>query len=125
MLIGVVGCMIGCTTPYAIDRKRDAADIFTAAVGLGGGVKARVGPLRTGLVADIGLAGLRSGTLFVAQLPYWAPMDFNVLGSGDEIFEGNLGDKTVTDRYKASLINKLYKLHIVFHDHWHGNDTHA
>ena len=34
----------GCATPYAIDRGRDAADIFTATFGSGYGAKVLVGP---------------------------------------------------------------------------------
>ena len=41
----------GCTSSaYLRDRSRDAGDIFTATCGVGfGGVKARVGPVGTGL----------------------------------------------------------------------------
>lgn len=43
----------------------DAADVFTAAVGVGGGVKARVGPVQAGVLLDIPKAGLRGGRLSV------------------------------------------------------------
>ena len=59
--IAVVIFMTGCSTPYMIDRTRDAADILTAAVGLGAGAKARVGPLRAGVYGIFDRAGLRGG----------------------------------------------------------------
>jgi len=53
----------GCASPYMLDRGRDAADIFTAGIGIGGGVKARVGPVQTGMLLDFPFAGLRGGEL--------------------------------------------------------------
>ncbi len=56
----------GCASVgYFKDRAQDAADIFTLTVGMGLGVKARVGPVRTGLLlshADV--MGLRGGEFF-------------------------------------------------------------
>jgi hypothetical protein len=55
-------CGTGCSTPGALGhRARDAADIFTLSVGSGVGVRARVGPVHAGLIADIGTTGLRGG----------------------------------------------------------------
>ena len=53
----------GCaTSPYLQDRARDAADVFTATCGVGiGGVKARVGPIGTGLFNEFPMYGLRGG----------------------------------------------------------------
>ena len=51
----------GCATPYMVDRGRDAADIFTATVGYGGGAKVRVGPIQTGIFANLEGYGLRGG----------------------------------------------------------------
>lgn len=53
----------GCATPYVVNRGRDAADIFTATVGLGAGAKGRMGPLHAGLFAGRDYAGLRGGIL--------------------------------------------------------------
>jgi hypothetical protein len=61
----------GCTTSaYFTDRGRDAADIFTAQVGYGGGAKVRAGPLQAGLLLDIGLGGLRGGDL-LGKTDFW------------------------------------------------------
>lgn len=56
----------GCATGgYVGDRMHDAADVFTVSVGVGGGVKARVGPVQTGVLLDMPKAGLRGGRLSV------------------------------------------------------------
>jgi hypothetical protein len=61
-MITLIALAIGCSTPYMVDRRRDAADIFTATVGHGvGGAKARVGPFGTGLFHEFPLYGLRGG----------------------------------------------------------------
>jgi hypothetical protein len=59
--MAVIISMTGCVTPYLTDRVYDAADVFTVAVSGGGGAKARVGPVHTGLIIDIGSYGIRSG----------------------------------------------------------------
>ena len=64
LLLGLAGIFAGCATPYMVDRGRDAADIFTATVGEGSGVKARVGPFTTGLFRNSDKAGLRGGSFF-------------------------------------------------------------
>lgn len=52
----------GCASPgYFGHRARDAADIFTATVGLGAGIKGRVGPLQVGALYNIDMHGLRGG----------------------------------------------------------------
>jgi hypothetical protein len=63
----------GCISPraYFADRWADAKDVFTASVGTGGGVKARVGPINAGLFVDSDVAGLRGGEGF------FIPGDFN------------------------------------------------
>jgi hypothetical protein len=63
-LLAVVISTTGCATPYMTNRGRDAADIFTACVGMGAGAKLQLGPLHTGLIANADLAGLRGGRLF-------------------------------------------------------------
>jgi hypothetical protein len=54
----------GCATPYIIDRGRDAADIFTAAVGVGAGAKARIGPLAQGVCVNLNYLGIQDGRAF-------------------------------------------------------------
>jgi hypothetical protein len=52
----------GCSSRgYFADRSNDAKDIFTVTVGVGGGAKARVGPVHTGVIMSFGSAGLRNG----------------------------------------------------------------
>ncbi len=63
IVLAVVAGMTGCATPYMIDRRRDAADMFTATIGTGAGVKARAGVLQVGLLANHDAAGLRGGTV--------------------------------------------------------------
>jgi len=55
------------------DRGRDAADIFTATVGLGLGAKARAGPLQTGLLVSVDAAGLRCGQWGTLDSGDWDP----------------------------------------------------
>ena len=55
----------GCANSYFIDRGRDAADILTLTAGVGFGVRARVGPLHTGLILNYDVAGLRGGDFAV------------------------------------------------------------
>jgi len=60
--------MVGCasTKGYFVDRGRDAADIFTVAVGRGVGVKAKIGPIQTGLIVNEDVFALRGG-----EVSYW------------------------------------------------------
>jgi hypothetical protein len=54
-------CAVFATDGYIGNRMYDAADIFTAVVGYGAGVKVRVGPVQTGVLIDFPQAGLRGG----------------------------------------------------------------
>ena len=62
---GMLGAAVlwcaGCATGYWGDRGRDAADIFTCTAGIGGGAKARVGPLQAAAINNADLIGLRAG----------------------------------------------------------------
>lgn len=69
MVLVLVSVLTGCASPYMIDRRRDAADIFTASVGFGVGAKARVGPLALGLCADTASYGVRGGELLDGLAP--------------------------------------------------------
>ncbi len=60
LLLPVLFCS-GCASPYWQNRRADAADVFTAAVGVGLGATARVGPLRAGLGAHYDLYGVEAG----------------------------------------------------------------
>jgi hypothetical protein len=60
----VVACaMAGCATsrPYFADRVRDGVDIPTVTVGAGVGIKARFGPVHSGLGFFRDAGGLRGG----------------------------------------------------------------
>ena len=67
LLIGALACGTGCTTGYWIDRGRDAADVFTFAASPAIGVRARFGPISSGLALhdtpSWGLAGGKVGVL--------------------------------------------------------------
>ena len=60
LLLPVLFCA-GCASPYWRDRRADAADVFTATVGIGLGATARVGPLRAGLGAHYDFYGVEAG----------------------------------------------------------------
>jgi hypothetical protein len=51
---GVVASATGCasTKNYLLDRGRDAADFFTATVGVGAGAKVRIGPLESASIPE-------------------------------------------------------------------------
>jgi hypothetical protein len=63
LAVVVIASMTGCATSYMTDRGHDAADIFTATVGLGVGAKARVGPVGAGLILAGEFKGLKGGAL--------------------------------------------------------------
>jgi len=95
LLIFLSSLGLGCTTPYIVNRGRDAVDIITVQVGYGGGAKARVGFLQLGCLVDIGLGGIRGGA-FQAKNEFWpngfdtpSKLDLNFLWFGAETFGGN------------------------------------
>jgi hypothetical protein len=58
----LIALSAGCATNgYWPDRRRDAMDIVTLQVGYGLGGKARVGPLQSGALLDVGGPGIRGG----------------------------------------------------------------
>ena len=64
LALGLAVGMTGCATPYMIDRGRDAGDIFTATIGKGSGVKARLGPMNASVFLGQGeMLGVRNGVL--------------------------------------------------------------
>ena len=60
LLLPVLFCA-GCASPYWQDRRADAADVFTATVGIGIGATARIGPLHAGLGANTDFYGVEAG----------------------------------------------------------------
>lgn len=62
----VLSVMTGCSSPqsYLLDRKRDAADVFTLCGGVGGGGQIRLGRVPLGAVAEADMVGLRYGEFF-------------------------------------------------------------
>jgi hypothetical protein len=62
-LVAASSMISGCATPYLVDRRRDAADIVTVTAGMGGGAKARVGPVQVGFWGCHDIVGLRGGTV--------------------------------------------------------------
>ena len=99
MIVATTVC--GCATPYMVNRRRDFADIFTCASGSGGGVKARVGPLRTGLFFEMtGITGLKAGE-FHAVWPgcYEGLIDVDLLLASHEQFDPEIS--TVRERGKV------------------------
>ncbi len=69
-LICTTICLSGCMTQYAIDRRRDAADIVTLSFGYGAGVKARVGPIQAGVFGNVDKIGLRGGEFHLPMRGY-------------------------------------------------------
>ena len=51
----------GCASPYWQNRRADAADVFTATIGVGLGATARIGPLHAGLGGNFDLYGIEAG----------------------------------------------------------------
>lgn len=68
-LCGLLLVSGGCATTagYFANRGRDAADVFTITVGVGAGIKARVGPIAPAMIINHDLAGLRAGTFFLGN----------------------------------------------------------
>ena len=60
-LLALLALCSGCVSPYWQNRCADAADVFTATVGLGYGATARVGPFHTGLGANFDFYGMEAG----------------------------------------------------------------
>ena len=101
-LLSSLAGMTGCATPYMVDRKRDAADIFTATVGVGAGVKARVGPFAQGVEFSMDYAGINGGDTFCGFGKYG---DENGMDGAFIISGSELGNSSEISR----LRNKYYK----------------
>ncbi len=86
LLLAVV-LLSGCASSknYFTDRWNDAKDICTVAVGVGGGAKARVGPIGTGLHWFRDEAGLRGGDLGDLRPKQNDTLDAGILFFGWEV----------------------------------------
>lgn len=84
MLLSATGC--ATASKFWTDRKRDAADVFTASVGVGAGVKGRVGPFHAGVLSDVTVAGLRGGQLVGKPDYYDHGRDIDKFSVNQEIF---------------------------------------
>ena len=80
VVLVVTAGMAGCATPYMTDRGRDAADIFTVAVGYGLGTKMRVGPVQVGLLYETSSASLRGGEMSADNREPRLPETVDVVG---------------------------------------------
>ena len=61
LLLPLLALATGCASPYWEDRGADAADVFTATVGVGLGATARIGPLHGGLGGNFDEYGIEAG----------------------------------------------------------------
>lgn len=96
LLLATMTFVTGCASNgYLLDRSRDAADIVSFGVGAGLGAKVRVGPLQTGLLADVPIAGLRGGEFVQSEMiggftghPLFFPTSFDLqcIAVGVEMF---------------------------------------
>ena len=90
LLLGVMASLaIGCASSGIMaDRRRDAADIFNCSLGFGLGAAARVGPVKTGVIAEGDIAGHRGGQSCNGNPMFLGNFDAFMLGFGLERFSG-------------------------------------
>ncbi|MBW7907400.1 MAG: hypothetical protein H3C50_00545 [Kiritimatiellae bacterium] len=104
-LMTVAASVTGCASPraYLTDRGRDLADIVAIGAGMGGGAKVRVGPIQTGLFADVQMAALRGGQFPCGNDAYILPSNFDLeaLFTGVESFDPKFGRSTAKQRRKS------------------------
>lgn len=105
----------GCASPCMANRGHDSADIFTATVGVGGGAKARIGPIQAGLIVNLDKAGLRNGELFVHERESYSrrgnPGEINLLILGGDTSNTS---ETIRRRNKAfNTLNLIFPVAIV------------
>ena len=100
----LAACLAGCATTgdYLANRGRDLADIVTIGTGLGGGVKVRIGPIQTGLFADMQMIALRGGQFPCENDGYMFPSNFELeaLVVGFESFNPKTGRSVAKQRRK-------------------------
>ena len=101
VLVVIAGCAAGCasTAEYFTDRGRDLADIVTIGVGMGLGAKARLGPVQTGLLADVQMIALRGGQFCRLNGEGWV-FEIDSLFEGADLFcveDGSLAEQRRKD----------------------------
>lgn len=69
------------------NRRHDAADIFTATVGIGAGAKARMGPINVGAFGNFDMAGLRGGQCSTCIANDGSPCDLTLTAISMERFD--------------------------------------
>ena len=104
----------GCasTGSYLADRRRDAADIFTASIGFGAGAKARVGPVDGGACASFDMVGLRGGHHGNLVAGEFDPSDLTLTLLSEEQFGRKGGDEILKARGKTFWAHGLVGLAI-------------
>lgn len=103
LLVSLSGCA------YLKDRNRDALDIFTATIGKGVGVKARVGPIAPSLIINEDIWGIRNGDAFFfsqKNSDYCPGLDWNYIIFGAEMSNS------------SQLIKDREKEHQMFYVFW-------
>ena len=90
-LAAALPLLAGCaTSPYWINRGRDAADVLTATLGTGAGVKCRVGPIQAAAWRNSDLVGLRGGQFLqdgnrlVENAEIYSPIPFRAVRRGSK-----------------------------------------
>lgn len=88
LLLTASATSFGCasTKAYFIDRGRDAADIIIVGVGVGGGVKARIGPIHAGLAFIHDTVGLQGGGVFRYPVNSFESTDLETTWSLFQVF---------------------------------------
>jgi len=111
VIAGTTGC--ASTKAYFVDRGRDAADIFTATYGYGGGgAKARVGPIGTGLMDESPMYGLRGGDIITPYKMIEDGVERQRIFMGSEFFVGTTQSMA---RAKSYLACMLFGINIPLH----------
>jgi hypothetical protein len=89
LLAAALPLLAGCaTSPYWTNRGRDAADVLTATLGTGAGVKCRVGPIQAAAWRNSDLVGLRGGQFLsdgnrlLENAEIYAPIPFQAVRKG-------------------------------------------
>jgi len=87
-LVTLALALCGCSSTghYWLDRSRDAADVVTATVGMGFGVKARCGPVNVGLFQGVDSSGLRGGEWRVPLGHDFNPYELTLTAFSTELF---------------------------------------
>lgn len=99
LLILVAVVSTGCaTSPYFADRGRDALDVITVGVGMGGGAKAKAGPVQAGLLFDAGWVPLIRGGEVLPDLhgSVGVPEELDI-----QLFPGVAFERTETGRNRG------------------------